>query len=479
MSSYCIRSSKLAARLMALAAWGALSGLWLGNLACQPAAEARTMTQFEPTASSTFATRNSAATSPVSLPAPAEHLGDAQLLLLSAGGSSDFAPAISSDGCVVAFRSQLERTAMQGSVVDLFVYDCTKSGLDRISDNVSSLATRAGVLSHAMSANGRYLAWRSGSPPGTPNPDIESIDYLDRATGKRALVQMKDARALHDATIVRVCDGGERLALLTHAPLDLNDKDLLSDLYLIDVRSPKALWLSKPAVGQVLGKIGAASVSNSCREYAFEATNDAAPGREIWFGRGGVPEPVSVLLAGLTDIWAPALSGNGKYIAFLSSNGVTPANTVFALELQSKCREVVYAGPDLAELPQLSDDGRYVAFTVRPIADLGDPDYAANPWGPLALARIWERESRRVLDLSPSVEGKAADGEVGVAALAGGSPDLVLQTLGSNLLRPEGTGRESLGTTRLILQRNFEASQSPARMPMPGATKGSPRWAPR
>ncbi len=84
----------------------------------------------------------------------------------SQGDGPSFAPAISADGCVVAFESDAANLDKpdSNSARDIFVYDCKKEAnekLKRVSVSTNKQAGNGDSFSPTLSANGRVVAFSS------------------------------------------------------------------------------------------------------------------------------------------------------------------------------------------------------------------------------------------------------------------------------------------------------------------------------
>jgi len=101
-------------------------------------------------------------------------------------------PAISADGRFVAFESWATNLVPQdgNGVGDVFVVDLTSGAIERIVD-LNGLDTDHGSFQPALSADGRFLAFASGSDDLIPNSPTDigpEIWVRDRLTGQTSLI---------------------------------------------------------------------------------------------------------------------------------------------------------------------------------------------------------------------------------------------------------------------------------------------------
>ncbi len=116
---------------------------------------------------------------------------------LDTGNGGSLEPSISADGRFVAFQS-VARDLVSGdtnNTTDVFVYDRQTGAVTRVS--VSSGGTQGNDASYsaAISADGRYVAFRSAATtlePGDTN-NTDDIFVHDRQTGQTTRVSLDSA----------------------------------------------------------------------------------------------------------------------------------------------------------------------------------------------------------------------------------------------------------------------------------------------
>lgn len=254
--------------------------------------------------------------------------------LFGAGDDPVMRPAISADGRYIAFHSE------QGFLVkgdtngfsDVFVLDRVTDQLELIS-RIPLLQANGGSSFADISADGRYVAFHSQATMLVPDDTNQAWDVFvyDRVTETldRVSVAVDGTEGNGSSFFASISDDGRYVAFHSEATnLHPDDTDATADVYVKDRQTNAVHLISSDGLG----------------------------------GSGDGPSHV------------PALSGDGRYVAFESaaSNLVAGDNNnkfdVFVRDLQNGTTELVsdshegFAADDNSFLPQISADGRYVAF---------------------------------------------------------------------------------------------------------------------
>ncbi|HWG57583.1 MAG TPA: IPT/TIG domain-containing protein [Candidatus Acidoferrales bacterium] len=264
--------------------------------------------------------------------------------LLISATPSGAPPAVSADGRYVAFFSAARDLAAAGPAGNIFVRDtclgvanCTPrtitvdSALDGSAANVPS----SGELS--MSADGRFVAFVSGAtnlvPSATPTPAPENIYVRD------------------------LCEGPAAPAACV----------------------PRTILASPAADGALSGLASLSpSISTNGRFVAFVQRQPSGDQtvlvRDTCEGASAPPSCAPRNIVAAASGAQPAISANGRYVAFLRTSG-TPENVVVlwdtCLGAHAECSpslapvSVANEGSSLlpgSESPSISADGRFVVF---------------------------------------------------------------------------------------------------------------------
>ena len=304
-------------------------------------------------------------------------------------------PAISGDGRYVAFASSAPNLVKsdRNQVADIFVRDRAAGTTERVS--VAGRKTEAnGESSHpAISPDGRFVAFGSLADnlvAGDTNfaPDVFLVDR-QAGTTERVSVSSTGEQADNTSDGPAVSADGRFVAFASTATnLVPDDTDDASDVFVRDRQGGTTESISIVSPPEGFGAhSGSAAISADGRYVAFDSWEpDLVPGDAnnsfdvfVRDRATGVLERVSVDSAGVEgDDWslAPALSADGRYVAFQSFAGnLVPGDTnndfdVFVHDRQAGTTvraSVTTAGAEggfqLGSLnPALSADGRVVAF---------------------------------------------------------------------------------------------------------------------
>ncbi len=240
-----------------------------------------------------------------------------------------WAPVISGDGRYIAFTSRATNLATQETDSDggIFIYD-RQTGHNE--------CVTASGLTSAISDDGRYLAFASSADDLVADDGNEAADIFvyNRETGSSERVSVAG-------------DGGES-----------NDSS------------------SQPAISADGRYVAFASRADNLvaddnnGEYdIFVHDRSTGSTERVSVGRDGVQ--------GDNSSWSPAISGNGRYVAFYSqatnlvADDTNGAKDVFVYDRQTASSERVSIASDGSQAdfasfaPTISDDGRYVAFASQ------------------------------------------------------------------------------------------------------------------
>ena len=318
---------------------------------------------------------------------------------VTSGNGESRPPVISADGRWVAFTSQatnlvsgLEAAPAQ---VRLFLYDRLSEAVTLVSSSPAIEATGCsgcGVVSMAISANGRFVAFNSTAPdlvPGQPAEHPLNVFLYDRVTGRTTLVSTGGPPGA--ALDFSLSADGRFLAFDLLPPP--NQELGTGGVYLYD-RVSGASTRVGPGSNPTLSADGGAVAFLSSSPQVIPGQVDAnGPGgvdvflysrltRATVLVSHAVDRPATTgnagsdpRLGGEIKIY-PLLSADGRYVAFLSSATNLVRRQVArpgsALFLYDRASGVVTLASRVAESPvkpslfptaaTLSADGRFLAF---------------------------------------------------------------------------------------------------------------------
>jgi Tol biopolymer transport system component len=300
-------------------------------------------------------------------------------------------PAISGDGRFVAFAEAIKggwQIRMWGADQGLFApFAGTQA------------ARVAFSMLPSLSTDGRHLAFLGGISGATTARVPPSYFLLDRETGVVTPVGLDQAGRQVGSTSsqffgdIVVSGDGTRVAFSDQSP---ESKLTRQQVWLRDVATARTTLLSaRPDGSEGAGNSTAPSITVDGRLVAFESTSsdlvaDDRNGRSdvlVWRDGAGLRRaslaPDGAEAGGASG--QPALSGNGRYLAFASAaDNLVPGDTtgplppgtdaanptdIFALDLVNGylARVSVGIGPSepdgSSSGPSLSGNGRFVAFT--------------------------------------------------------------------------------------------------------------------
>jgi len=311
-----------------------------------------------------------------------------------------FEPAsLSYDGSLIVFSSTSPDIVPDDTngVSDVFYYTLPSGNYSRVSVGTSSGEGSGASERPALSADGRFVAFGSDSALGTVDgngaPDIFVRDLQFPSTTLVSVAHVKyttvpgwsGARAAPS-----VSSNARFVAFGSIGSLFVaNDTNGVGDVFVRDRSTNTMSRVSVASDGtQANGESDAPSINGAGRFAAFEslATNlvsgDTNGVRDIFVKdrQTGSTTRVSVGAGGAQsngDSSQPFISGNGRFVAFVSSAsnlvvGDTNAQPdIFVHDRQTGATTRVSVGPggiqasSFSNGPSLSSEGRLVAFTSR------------------------------------------------------------------------------------------------------------------
>jgi Tol biopolymer transport system component len=283
------------------------------------------------------------------------HSGCESAAVGEANGSSD-SPAISADGRFVAFSSEANNLVAgdNNDKQDVFVKDAATGRTIMVSTNVNGDEGNGDSSQPAISADGSLVAFSSDASNLVSGDD-------NTCTGGGASWNCADifVKNINTGSIERVSTSSEGL-----------QGDWFSESPSISSDGRYVAFASY-ASNLVSGDSGACDAGNGPRNCADIFVKD----RET-----GLTARISITPEGVEgdgDSTAPAISGNGRYVAFTSKadslavDDNNQASDVFIANLDTGAISRISensesaGGNGFSYQPAISDDGRYIAFTSR------------------------------------------------------------------------------------------------------------------
>ncbi len=349
-----------------------------------------------------------------------------QWSFVSAGGdefpnisytSDNVRPAISAHGRYVAFVSDASDlvTDDRNGKEDVFVHDRRTRRTQRMRAFVDGGEGEARNYSPSLSADGRYVAFQSRAVKleGASRGLYGDIFVHDRRTGKttRVSVTSDGTRRDHgDNYCPSLSRDGRSVAFGSSGPGDFLAVDTIGygDILVYDGRTRKA----EPVPTGKPGRPG--------RLY---------PGRESYH---------------------PSLSGNGRYVAFVSSaSSLVAGDTngrqdIFVRDRQTKETERVSVATDgrqgngSSDSPSVSADGRYVVF------DSYASSLAPGDSNGVRDVFVRDRQTGKTERVSLASDGAPGNGASHRPALSADGRYVAFASAATNLIEHDTNGREDI-----------------------------------
>jgi Tol biopolymer transport system component len=311
---------------------------------------------------------------------------------IQANAGSD-SPFISADGRYVTFTS-IARNLVSGDTngyADVFVHDRQTAQTTRVSVSSAGAQANNGSWSPSISADGRYIAFHSLASnlvSGDTNAYMDAFVH-DRQTGQTTRVSLSSGGVQTNAGSYNpsISADGRYVAFRSEASnLVVGDTNLAPDIFVHDRQTGQTSRVSMSSGGvQANGSSTNPSISADGRYVAFRshASNlvikDLNDHADIFVHDRHTGETTRVSVAAIDlqangESSAPSISANGRYVAFYSAasnlvNGDTNAvNDVFVYDRlggQTMRVSVTSKGTQangFSDYPSISACGRYVAF---------------------------------------------------------------------------------------------------------------------
>ena len=309
--------------------------------------------------------------------------------------------ALTDDGRLVDGRSGINGTANVASRDGRFVVFSTPARLvpedrnrtddvyvrDTVADRTRLVSvTRGGRLGNdysvepSISYDGRYVAFTTWADNLVRDRNGHTLDVLvkDLGTGRLELVSRstKGEQAARNSFFPVISGNGRRVAFQSFGRYSPTDQDRREDVYVHDRVTDRTRHVSRKADGSdIRASVLVGGISAYGRKVTFGTDNDAWA-RDLRTGRttrfwheANHPDPSFPM----GSLGRPQISGDGRYVAFSTLREPTgdPDNhaaDVFRMHLGTRAVDKVSVGHDQSAsedhsfLPSLTHDGSQVGF---------------------------------------------------------------------------------------------------------------------
>ncbi len=302
---------------------------------------------------------------------------------------------ISADGRYITFASYANNLVpgLTTYYSDIFLHDRVTGTTELISVAVDGTPANATSTHPSISADGRFVTFVSHASNLVDNDANSAQDVFvrDRLNGITELVSVATDGTQGDRSsrFARISGDGNVIAFLSDATtLVSGDTNAMGDIFVRYRASSQTVRVSVSSSGaQSNGWSGGTAINSNGNIVAFSSSasnlveGDTNGYHDIFVHdlTTGVTERVNLTSNGdqvtYDDSYAPALSADGRYVAFssYSSQLITNANwwwysDIFLRDRQTGVTEYISVGVDGTQgndesnHPTISADGRFVAF---------------------------------------------------------------------------------------------------------------------
>ena len=297
------------------------------------------------------------------------------------------AVAISADGRYVAFTSSASNLVANDTTLgnnDVFVRDTQSNTTTRVSVDSADVEQSGSSDFVAISGDGRFVAFNSGAANLVVNDNNGSADVFVRDTQlnttTRVSVDSSGIEANGASAAVAISADGRYVAFASFASnLVANDTNGSADVFVRDTQLNTTTRVSVDNSGaQITGASSAPAISADGRYVAFLAANGFVQDVFVRDTQLNTTARASVSSSGAavsSNVPSVAISGDGRYVAFASDaanlvpNDNNGQQDIFVRDMQSSTTTRFSVDPSgnnangLSINPALSGDGRYVAFS--------------------------------------------------------------------------------------------------------------------
>jgi Tol biopolymer transport system component len=315
----------------------------------------------------------------------------------TAGSGASSTPSINGDGSLVAFASSSTNFVTNVNGTQIYLHNRQTNQIEVVSrDSNSSVINEGGGASSdpSISSDGRLVAFVSLSSNLVTGVSGQQIYVRDRQTGHTTVVSKSSAGTVGGGTSSAPAISADgRYVAFASASTNLVAGVSGTQIYVHDRQTDQTTLISKdntviPVPGNGVSASPAISSDGRFVAFASLSTNLGAAGgnQQIYIhdrltGANGTTSLVSkdsVATAGNGNSSTPSISGDGRFVAFVSgatnivtgfsgqqvylhdrNTGPNGTNSVISRDNSGSPN----AGDQNSSAPSISSDGRYVAFT--------------------------------------------------------------------------------------------------------------------
>ncbi|MFN8160927.1 MAG: hypothetical protein U0R52_07795 [Solirubrobacterales bacterium] len=361
---------------------------------------------------------------------------------------NDF-PSVSGNGRYVSFESVGRFTKGDATASeDVFVHDRLNGRTRRASlRSNGKQVPGGGANDSSISNDGRFVAFHAeGAFTPADSNGTDDVYVKDMKTGKvkRASVRSDGSELPYDSTEPAISGNGRYVAFASDGPFVGADTNGLVDVFRHDMKTGKTIRVSLRSDGSQaendgfgFGGSSDPTISNDGNVIGFECTDDQMTADPDYDNKGdsdifarnvsaGTTVRVSIKPGGTEASTSqsqsnrfPAISGNGRYVAF-AADGFGPfapgdtnnAYDVYVGDLKTGSVSRVSLQTDGSQSPDpsgvdapsaISADGSRIAFESYGKLVPGDTNLLRDVY-------VRDRKAKRTLRISVTTKGKAVDG---------------------------------------------------------------------
>jgi Tol biopolymer transport system component len=401
--------------------------------------------------------------------------------------------SISPDGRYVAFASAAFDLVARDTnrSPDIFVRDLQRGTTRRISLlGGSQLPAGSNAGEPSISRGGRFVAW-TYTPPrvagitGAVLAPRSRVILTETATEKSQFVSTNPRGApVGPSFQPSISPDGDWVAFTSSASSIVEgDRNEAADIFLWNRTSRKSVRVSVDSAGrEALGPSETPSVSDGGRLVAFAsdasrlAPDDENPGKDVFIHdletgattlMTPMPPPVPGLAAPIPQSRTPAISADGRFVAFESTASLVPSDAngvddVYVRDIGSGSLSLVSialggaAGRGASGDPAISDDGRFVAFKSVASDLVPAPVTARFDVTLAAVATSRSQVFVRDLAIAETIEASAGAGVTGTTTGSSGRPSITgrgdgvaFDSTATDLIRGDTNERSDVFVRRL------------------------------
>lgn len=382
----------------------------------------------------------------------------------SVGGidGESYGSSINADGTVVAFCSAATNLVPDDNnwMIDVFVRDRPAGRTERVSVSSDGSEGDADSDNPAVSADGRFVAFRSAASnlvPGDTN-GMRDIFVHDRLTGQTERVSVDSSGGEADGESDRPCISADgRFVAFQSLARNLapDDANEMWDIYVRDRQAGRTERVSvevigtNPYRGSTAPSMSAdgrfvtfiACYHNTEHFYDYDETTVTVHDQQT-----GLTEQVFTqgypFFGDYHELYRPVISADGRFVAFEAK--YNPSGNwhgkigIFVFDRQTGKKESisdsqsVNSPPHDSWRPSISADGRYVAF------DSTDPDLTPDDTNTLRDVFVYDRQTGRMEIVSRDSFGAQTNSDSRNAAISADGRFVAFWSRASNLV-PDDT----------------------------------------